>query len=204
MGKKTKPRKPFDPAEAARLRAERERLTRRDPAKWGVNREAALLAANSDIVHEAETRTKVARVARYDVFALMHSREGITSQGLVCVRRLQEQLAIRHKTAGTVNMDRVDGGSAPGGLTDAQVEAGTQILDVVALTGVLTGNLLLALISPEIIHGQRVNWRNVTQAITGEVYPHGQAAIVRAAVANLMEAYKVYDNQPRRTRKVAA
>lgn len=202
VAKKRKPSKlPHDPAEIARLRLN------------------AKLPMNANVVIEPATRKNVERARRYDCFALLHSRKAISDAGEQAVRRLQEDIAILHKTAGTERLEVVvDGGSNPASWTHAQMGASDRLIDVqqlvferlvVGLAGDtrefldrarkarLYHDLLRSLIDPEAIHGQTVNWRGVVSRVTGEHRDKHQAEWVSSACEALAEAYRQIDHEPK-------
>ena len=195
MAKKPKRNKPFDPAEAARIEYER----RRNPERWGANEEALRLASNGTVQSEAETRTKTRRITRFDCFALLHQREGITSDQFTAVRRLQGDIAIRYRVDGEAGVRLVvDQSSSAEMVTARSLDAGKRVDEALAEIGPLSKEILLRLSEPEVINGQQVNWRAAVQTVTGEAHPHGQSALVRAACENLRMAYAEIDKQPRR------
>ncbi len=57
--------------------------------------------------------------------------------------------------------------------------------------------LLRGLIEPALISGKTVAWRDVVLRETAEANPHVQAAMVRAACADLALAYQAIDHRPR-------
>lgn len=195
-------RKRYDPAEAARKAAERERLTRRTPSEWGVNRDALTMERNADVQVIAPTRTKVSRVTRFDCFALLRSRGSLDEAQVGAVRRLESDIAIRFRVEGGGERVQVDCAGEAEGYSRRAVDAANRISDVLALSGAQSARLLLALCEPQVREGQPVNnWRATVQRVTGEAFPHGQVALVRAACENLREAWTAYDN---RGRKAAA
>jgi len=207
MGKKNHIRRgrPYDPAEAARKRAEQEgraransAAQRADPAQWGVNRAAMQLVANEDVHAVDAERGKVARVRRFDVFALLHSRDALPSSHLAAVRRLQNAIAILHATGGEVDYHRVDfGGVKANGLSGARLEAGAEAAAILAGCGERQGALLTALCVPEVVEGRRVNWRAVVERLAGEIDHRRQADTVRAVSAACCDAYVAWDNRAR-------
>lgn len=196
MGKKTRRNKPADPAEAARIAYER----RIDPAKWGTNDAALSLPANGSVREEAETRTKTRRVHRYDGFALLLSRNAISEPQEAAVRRLEDLVAIHLRVdRASASDERVDRSASPAPpVSDDSIEAANDIKAIGAHVGGHSMKLLLAILEPQCRSGQPVNWRAHVEASTGERYPHGQVALVRAACENLRLAWIVWDNRKRR------
>lgn len=195
--KPVKATKPFDPAEAARLAYEQ----RRDPGKWGLNEEALRLAANSEVTDEAETRLKVRRVQRFDVFHLLHARGSLTDGQLAAVRRMQDDMSILHATSG--QRRGTSGPADIAGFSAARCEAGKRLTD--ALDGddgyggipARSKALLRALSEPEIVEGRRTNWRAEVQRITGEYRKIEQGKLVVLACKDLTGSYSALDNRPR-------
>jgi hypothetical protein len=186
----------MDPAEIARRAYER----RLHPHLWGVNDDALKQPANASVVSVEATREKVRRVHRYDGFALLRSRDAITDAQEKAVRRLEEYVAIRYRVdQARASDERVDRTSSPGPLvTDASMEAADLIRDIGSATGGHSFSLLLAILEPQVHTGQPVNWRAKVLEVTGERFPHGQVALIRAACENLRQAWAAYDNRPRK------
>jgi hypothetical protein len=196
MGKKTRRRQPTDPAEIARRNHER-RIT---PRLWGVNEEALSQPANANVHSTQATREKVRRVRRWDVFATLRSRDSLTEAQEMAVRRLEDLLAVRHRVdRARASDERVDRSQlAPIPVTDASLDALREIDEMTTATGRHSMKVLLAILEPQVLSGQPVNWRSKVFDATGERYPHGQVALVRAACENLRLAWVDYDNRPRR------
>lgn len=196
MGKTKRRNKPSDPAEIARRNYEQ----RINPRKWGTNDAALALPANGSVREEAETRTKTRRVHRYDGFALLLSRNAITEAQEAAVRRLEDLVAIHLRVdRASASDERVDRSAFPGPpISDDSIQAGDDIRDIGAHVGGHSMKLLLAILEPQCRSGQPVNWRGAVQASTGEIYPHGQVALVRAACENLRMAWIAWDNRARR------
>lgn len=194
MGKRK--HRPHDPAEAARIRAEQEGY-----ANWRSNMQ---LPANADVMVEEATRKNVERARRYDCFALLLSRGAISEAGEQAVRRLQEDVAVLHKTAGTERLEVVvDNSTAPGDFARARLKAGKRIEAALFLVESQTGGpylrkLLVALIEPQAINAQPVSWRAIVRHVTGDWRDKWQSEWVRSATEALAEAYREMDNQPRR------
>ena len=205
MAKNRKRRGPTDPAEIARQRAELERHTRRTPSEWGPNEDALSREANANVAIEAATREKTQRITRYDCFAILHSRKGLSGdptqndQRLAAVRRLELDMAIRFRLDGKDDSMGIKSTGEPGGFSRRAIDAGRRIDTVLDMTGALSSRVLQKLLEPAVLSGQPVNnWRAVVQQVTGEVFDHGQTAVVRAACQNLFEAWGAYDNRERR------
>jgi len=201
MGKSR--RKPIDPAEIARQkaeRAERERRARHNPAEWGTNDAAMTLPANGSVRSEAETRTKTRRVRRWDGFAILLSHGSLTAPQEAAVRRLEELVAVRYRVdRARASDERVDRSAvSPTPITDASMSALRDIEDIGHGTGQHSMGLLLAILEPQVRTGQVINWRAAVKDFAGEPFPHGQVALVRAACENLRLAWVEWDNRPRR------
>lgn len=182
VAKKRKPSKlPHDPAEIARLRLN------------------AKLPMNANVVIELATRKNVERARRYDCFALLHSRKAISDAGEQAVRRLQEDIATLHRTAGADRLDVVvDGGKKTFGFGYAQLVATENVhIALVSMEDIDRAHLLLKLIEPDVIHGQTVNWRGVVSRVTGEHRDKHQAEWVSSACEALAEAYRLIDHEPK-------
>lgn len=195
MTKKRGRKRPFDPAEAARIEYER----RKDPARWGTNDEALTLESNADVKQEAETRKNERRVRRFDVFALLFNRDGLSREQFDAIRRYQTDMAMAARVGEFAGPGEfVDRSRLPSGATDRQIDARNRLDDAKALLGLLPGQLLEALSEPEVIRGEQVNWRKTVEARTGETEQHAQAACVRQACEGLKLAYQEIDKRPRR------
>lgn len=188
--------RPSDPAEIARKAYE----VRRNPALWGVSADTISLPTGADIADSAATRHKVRRVERFDVFALLHSRDGLSAGQVSAIRRLQDDIAIRHRVDGAVRLEVVvdGGGGSREAVTARTLEAGKRIGEALSIAGLVNGRLLMELSEPAVIQGQSVNWRQAVQRVTGEHQHHAQAAAVRLACENLRLAYVEIDRRPRR------
>lgn len=201
-------RTPTDPVEIARIEAER----RRDPAKWGLAHDNLGLEANAEVVVEGETRKNTERAMRWDVFRLMLMRckEGeFPLAHYEAVRRLERDIAILHRTQGITG----NGPYSPDPLQVWLTEdfSINRLLAALRLygrplveKGVLrlikphTAILLLALCLPEVVEGRRVNWQDTVKRLTGEMDRLERGKIVRAACADLAQAYQQIDAGLRR------
>jgi hypothetical protein len=187
--------KPFDPAEAARQASERERYTRNTPSEWGVNEEA--ISGQDDIHQEGATRTKVRRLQRFDVFHLLFARKSLTEADLNAARRLQSDLATEHGLDGEgAPIARIDG--AKGEKEFRAIDAGNRNDEVLSRLLPHQQRLLLALMAPEIVHGQRVNWKQVVRDLHGDIDRDAQVKRVKRACGALTKAYQEIDYALRR------
>lgn len=194
-------RKPSDPAEIARINAER----RRNPALWGVNEEALALAANADVVAEKATRKNEKRAQRFDVFARLHAtkdRAGnpeLPRHALEAVRRLQEDMAILHRTTGGAGSGvKVDFHPVMEDFARNRIAAGERISEVRLRCGPYSWRLLETLCQASAVEGRDMPWRSVVVQVYGEHHAHAQSALLKAAAHNLSEAYAAIDMEPRR------
>lgn len=191
MARRRKTKTPMDPAEAARLAY----LRRRDPAQWGANEAAMALPANAAVRDEAETRTKVRRLARFDAFALLKSRGSLSDEQVGAVRRLESEIAVRFRVDGPGEGPAGCGTGDAAGFSMRAVEAGRVVAEVLRLSGGLSGRVLVKLLEPAVQSGQPVaNWRQAVAQVTGELSDAGQVAVVRGACQNLLEAWVALDN----------
>lgn len=183
---KTKKQSPSDPAEIAR---------RKLPRGSEVNVHGLTLAANQDVVIEEATRDKVARVQRYDCFALLHSRGAIEAGQLVAVRRLQDDIATRFRVDSSAPTPVAVDMSGSSDLVSARsLDAARRLAAVLARTGKMSADLLIQLSEPQVVEGRQVNWKATVKRVTGETHPVGQGAWIRAASENLRLAYVEIDN----------
>jgi hypothetical protein len=194
MSRKTKSRRPADPMEIARRRAE-ERLKIQDPSRWGLDEKAMALSANADVEVSADPAARAVRARRSDVFDLLSARGRLSPQALTAVRRLQDDIARLHRTAtGGVNYTpRVDRSMDPQGFNDARLKAGARIEAALGRAGQASARVLAALCEPDVVLGRSADWRAVVERETGESLPDAQGAILRMACENLAGAYGSLD-----------
>lgn len=191
MARKKKQR-PADPAEIAR-KAWEERLRLRNPAEWGVNRDAAALPANADVVHKVATRGNEAGTWRYDAVALFYARGAIRLIDLLAYRKLEEEVAIwlRMDGAGATNLNRVDCASRVSGITDEARDAAVRVAEILGKLLPAHSALLRGLCVP----GGRVKWRQAAKAATGLLDAEAQGKAVKRAFRALADAYGMYEDQ---------
>lgn len=194
MAKQRKQR-PSDPAEAARKRWEE----RRDPAKWGVNREALGLAANGNVETEPETRANTARAKRYDWLALFLSRGSIGVPTYDAVRRLEADMAVWYRLTGGKSEIIVDGARGHiEGITAKSFDAGDKVLAVFKHIGDVRAKMLAELSRPALLEGRPVNnWRAVVERF-GYLAHRDQSRAVVQLCQSIAAAYADMDRQPRR------
>ena len=197
MAKKRTGRRPAAPLDIARRRAA-ERDAARSPQTWGVAVEALSLSANADVRLTAAVTGKVARVQRQDVFDLLRSRGRLSDNACAAVRRLQDDLAILHRTASGVGgyEPRVDCSRDPQGFTDQRRRAALRVSGVLDRAGPASARLITALIEPDIVLGRPADWRAIVERETGERLGDAQGALVRMACENLAGAYGMVARAP--------
>ncbi len=196
MARKRKAARPADPMAIARRRAA-ERLAERDPATWGVNEAALALATNAAVTARQSPPGRAPRVRRQDVFDRLLARGGLAQGALDAVRRLQDDIAVLHRTlAGGGDLSpRVDRSPDPQNFTDARRRAGERIEAALALAGPASARLLAALCESDMVLGRAADWRAVVARQTAERLPDAQGAVPRAACENLAGAYAMIDRK---------
>lgn len=200
MARKRRPARPSDPIEIARRRAA-ERDAARDPATWGIDREVLALPANQAVEIATDFRGRTAHARRRDVFDLFHDRGRLSRAALDAVRRLQDDIAVLHRTqaGGGEFTPRVDRSPDPHQFTDRRHRAGRRIAAALALAGPASARLLGALCEADVALGRPAPWREVVARETGERLADAQGAILRNACDNLAGAYAMVDRGGRRT-----
>ncbi len=192
---------PADPLAIARRRAV-ERAQTREPANWGLDREALRLPINAGIESRADAAGRTVRARRLDVFDVLFTRGRLSQAALDAVRRLQTDMASLHAQAGgvTTYAERIDRSRSDCGLDERRLRAGRRIAKVLGLTGQASARLLAALCEAGAALGQDGDWRDFVQRETGERLADAQSAVLRAACENLAEAYAILDRRgPDRT-----
>lgn len=199
MAKHRKNNRPADPMEIA-LRHAAARALQRDPAQWGIDPAAMALGANAAVAVQVGASGAVARARRQDVFDLFLARGRLTQCGYDAIRRLQDDIAILHRTikGGGDIAQRVDASRNPQGFSDHRHQAGQRIEAALNLAGAASARLLAALCEPDIILGRGVDWRQVVAREADERLPDAQGAILRTACENLAGAYTRLDRERRR------
>jgi hypothetical protein len=186
-----------DPLAIARLRAA-EREKARDPANWGLDREALRLAANTGVETRVDPAGRLMRARRQDVFDVFFTRGRLSQAALNAVRRLQADIALLHALAGGVGVyaERVDRSRADENLPDARNKAGRRVSAALSLAGPANARLLLALCEADAALGRATDWRALVERETGERQADAQGAILRAAGENLAGAFAILDRRP--------
>jgi hypothetical protein len=172
------------------------------PESWGVDTQALRLPANAEVDVRLGAGGRVVRAHRHDIFERLAARGGLEQEGLDAVRRLQEDLAMFHRTVGGTRefAPRVDVQSDPQAFFDIRLEAGARIEAAFARAGAASARLLAALCEPDAVLGQAVDWRAVVERETGERLADAQGAVLRVACANLAAAYRMTDRDRVRAR----
>lgn len=196
MPRKRKTQRPSDPMEIARRRAVA--LTeKRDPATWGLNAVALDLPTNAGVDRRGDLAGRVARARRVDVFDLFLGRGALSQAGHDAVRRLQEDLAVLHRTlaGGGDVAPRIDRSRDPETFSQRRRRAGERIAAALALAGAASARLIAALCEAEVVLGQPADWRAVVARETGERLADAQGALLRMACENLAGAYVIVDRR---------
>ena len=177
---------PSTPQSILRHRA-LERAGAIEPDEWGVDARALRLPVNGDVDARFGAGGKVVRARRQDVFDLLAARGRLAPDTLSAVRRLQQDLAMLHRTLSGARdfSPRVDAQRSPQGFSDARLRAGERISAVLELSGAASARLLAALCEAAVVEGRAADWRAVVERETGERLPDAQGAALRAACENL-------------------
>jgi hypothetical protein len=179
MKRKSKPKSP------AEILAERSARRARDFEAVGLQPEAAGLPSSRQVEVRRAGRANALVARRLDAFDAL--RDGMDPGAYDAARRLEEDMRMRRgEVEKGRSLIRVDGrGDAPA-LLDRQLAAGRRVDAVLGRVGARDAWLLSELIYPPV---ERESWRETVRQVAGETHPHGQAAAVRAACANLAAAY---------------
>jgi hypothetical protein len=186
---------PMDPAEAARLAHER----RRNPEKWGADRDALRLSANQDVVFDLDAKRQVERARRYDVFALLNGRRRADGMRVLereefdAARELEQDVELR---AGVGMADdiynKTGGGGVPGSralVDDIVLDAGLRVDRVLEVAGPMAAAVMTALLAPG---AARSNWRHIVKRVAGEHRPEHQVAVVVEACVRVGAGYRTH------------
>ena len=168
----------------------------RDFAAVGLQAEAAGLSANANIEVRRQSQATLTGARRVDAFDAL--REGMAKGAYDAARRLEADLTLRvgrPGASGGGGTERIDcAGSATVGdamaaeRLDRARSAGRRADAVLGRVGPRDAMLLGELMAPSL---PERGWRETVRAVTGEDNPVAQAAVVRAACANLAMAYEV-------------
>jgi hypothetical protein len=189
-------RRPSDPAAVAARRAAK-REQDRDPAAWGLDHDALGLAAYADVETRADLAGRTVRARRRDAFDLLLARGGLSQSAFDAVRRLQDDIALLHRSAGGVASyaPRIDRTRTTDTFTDVRHRAGRRVEAALSLCGVASARLLAALVESAVALGRPADWRELVARETGERLADAQGAVLRAACENLAGAYAVIDGR---------
>ena len=174
---------------------ERERLADREPEQWGVDAAGLQLPANETVSIGSDAAGRITRARRQDVFDLFRGRGKLSAQAHGAVRRLQDDIAILHRTVsgGADYSPRVDRSRSPETFTDTRHRASLRIEAALGLSGPASARLLGALCEADAALGPSTDWRMLVKRATGETLPDAQGAILRGACENLAGAYAMID-----------
>jgi hypothetical protein len=194
MARRRKSHGPATPAEVARRRSEAREAAKAIEARAeevGIGAGFLSLPANADVRVMTDPAGRIARARRQDVFDLFQARGKLGSDAYQAVRRLQDDIAILHRTAmgGGDIAPKVDRSRTGDTFSDARLAAGARIEAVLTRSGPASAALLVALCEPAMIAGRGGDWREVVVRVTGERLPDAQGAILRVACENLAGAY---------------
>jgi len=198
MARSRKTFRPSDPMQIALRRAEereRERLVDREPEQWGVDAAGLALPANETVSISSDGAGRMTRARRQDIFDLLRGRGKLSAQAHDAIRRLQDDIAILHRTVsgGADYSPRVDRSRSSETFTDTRHRASLRIEAVLGLSGPASARLLGALCEADAALGPTTDWRTLVRRETGETLPDAQGAILRGACENLAGAYAVID-----------
>jgi hypothetical protein len=186
-----KKHKPFDPAEAARHAAERAENAKNI---------ADIRAQPSTAVNIDPRTGRLTGAWRLNCFNTLLANP---SPERAAVDWLDELIGMANGTTGGDRRPDFIRGSvegAPGqNVSQAQIDAGEALSAVESALYPACARLLFGLLKPD--NANEDKWRDIVRRTTGETHTHAQAAMVRAAVANLTW---VRDNMPRLMKERAA
>jgi hypothetical protein len=182
----------------ARRRAA-ERARDRDPGAWGIDGDQLRLAVNQYVETRPDGGGRIGRARRADVFDLFLARGKLSAAGHEAVRRLQDDLAILHRTVcgGGEFAPKVDHSRRPAAFSERRRAAGLRIQAALGLAGCASARLIAALCESEVVLGRSRSWRTVVERATGERLADAQGAILRLACENLAGAYALIDRGKR-------
>jgi hypothetical protein len=168
----------------------------RDLEAVNIQPEAASLPSNENIIVQRKSQQTLAGARRWDCFDALAAKNRkpddklspvLDTASYTAARQLERDMREQRGEVdrGSSGM-RVDSDPDRGDHTDAMVAAGKRVRAVLAKIGDRDAMLLTELIYPSI---PRETWRDTVAYVTGETHSHAQAAVVRAACANLAAAY---------------
>jgi putative ubiquitin-RnfH superfamily antitoxin RatB of RatAB toxin-antitoxin module len=195
--------------EYERARAVRTSSSGDGPETWGVDAGITELQTGNGVTLRRDITGKITYAERsevFDILARTRLKSGATvldAAHMVCIDRLQKDLAIRHQTVGASGMGApVDNSGNRDGM-DLRLAAGERLDFVAQHCGVKSYELLFSLLGPSITRGESVDWRAVVERVMGVTNEAAQPSQVRHACDNLLGAYTLHDNA-RARRRVAA
>ena len=166
----------------------------KDLASVGLSESMAILVRNSDVevTRQADEREgkKVAHdvARRLDAFSAL--KNGMAQGCYDAARRFEADVLQRLGLTGSATKtERVDGAR---GRSDVMFLAGARVVEVSSLLPPRDEWLLVELIAPAVDRG---TWRDHVYYVTGEDNIVAQGAVVRAAVVNLRDAYRVLERR---------
>lgn len=158
-----------------------------------MERKAEIARLQAQGVHVVSDEAKrITRAQRLDCFDLLLSRNALSQTSYDAVRRLEELAATASGALkNEQGYDRVDTTTLGQNITDAMIQASTDLMVVLQQTGVRSGELLIALLAPNAALLTR--WRETVVRVTGEKNTDVHAPLIRAACENLAEAWRMRD-----------
>ena len=124
------------------------------------------------------SRQNEKRAQRFDIFARFYRDGSLERRGLEAVRRLQEDIAILHRTTGVSGTGITTPNDTERDL--AMIVAGQRIETVKRQTGGHSWAILMALSAARRdLNGEVREWWALVQAVTREAHRNAQAALVR-------------------------
>ena len=168
----------------------------RDLDAVNIQPEVANLPTSENIQVQRKGPQTLAGARRWDCFDALAAKNRkpddklspvLDTASYTAARQLERDMREQHGEAdrGGSGM-RVDDDPKRGDHTDAMVAAGKRVRAVLQKIGDRDAWLLTELIYPTV---PRETWRDTVYHVTGERHAHAQAAVVRAACANLAAAY---------------
>lgn len=188
--------KPFDPAAAARIRAEREE---------NVDQIATLRAQPSTAVNVCTRTGRLTGAWRMNCFNTLLPAKGLERQAVDWLDDLVR--TANGENGGERRPDHIRASTegAPGqNISDAMIKAGRRLQVVTEALPPQHARMLFELMKPDADLITR--WRAVVERCTGETHSHAQGATVRAACSTLawIQCNIVRLERERRERRAAA
>lgn len=172
----SKRKKPYDPAAAARHKAEREANAQE------VNR---LRAQPSTAVNVDKTTGRLTGAWRLNCFNTLLPQKGQERAAIDWLEELVRTANGENSQERRPDFVRASTEGAPGqNITDGMIAASFRLSVVLENMAPAHGRMLMELLKPDADLITR--WRAVVQSSTGETHSHAQAATVRAACTSLV------------------